>query len=330
MNLIGMDIGGTKCAVTLGRAVNGKIEIVAKERFETFPEPYKVLDRMVMLAESLTKQNGLSVRETAAVGISCGGPLDPSRGVIMSPPNLPNWDNIEAVRYVRERLGVLTVLQNDANACAVAEWLLGAGIGCRNMVFLTFGTGLGAGLILNGELYDGTNGNAGEVGHIRLTPFGPSGYGKIGSFEGFCSGGGLAQLGKTMAAEALQNGIKPSYCPTLSALSTVNAKTIADAADSGDETALRVYRKSGEMLGHGLSVLVDILNPERIVIGSIFVRSRHLLFDACNEVMRRECLAPSYNVCRVVPSVLNENIGDYAALSLALSAARKDKAYEER
>lgn len=323
MILLGFDIGGTKCAVTVGKERDGAVEILGKERFSTFPEPYAVLDRMILIAKELLAKDGLSFCDASAIGISCGGPLDSTRGVILSPPNLPAWDSIFAVDYVREKTGVPAFLQNDANACAVAEWLLGAGKGCKNMIFLTFGTGLGAGLILNGALYDGTNGNAGECGHIRLAPFGPSGYGKIGSFEGFCSGGGIAQLGKTMALEALQNGISPAFCPTSADISSVNAKTIGDAADGGDETALAVYRKSGEMLGYGLSILADILNPERIVIGSIFARSRHLLFDDCDAVMKKECLAQSYAVCRVIPAALGDAIGDYAALSLALSAVKR-------
>lgn len=323
MILLGFDIGGTKCAVTVGKEKNGSVAILGKEQFATFPQPYVVLDKMIALAEALLRKNGLTFRDAAAIGVGCGGPLDTVRGIILSPPNLPAWDSICAVDYIRERTDIPVILQNDANACAVAEWLLGAGKGCQNMIFLTFGTGLGAGLILNGALYDGTNGNAGEAGHIRLNRFGPCGYGKIGSFEGFCSGGGIAQLGKTAALEALQNGIRPAYCPTLSSLSSVTAKTIGDAAENGDETALSVYRTSGEMLGYGLSILVDLLNPERIVIGSIYCRSRSLLSEMCDKVMRAECLEQSYAACRVVPAELGDAIGDYAALSLALSAVKE-------
>jgi glucokinase len=145
------------------------------------------------------------------------------------------------------------------------------------MVFLTFGTGMGAGLILDGHLYNGTNGNAGEIGHVRLERFGPVGYGKQGSFEGFASGGGIAQIARTAAVEKLQQGGSVGYCRSWEELDSVTAKTVAQAADAGDETAVRVYRQTGEMLGRGLAILVDVLNPERIVIGSIFRRSAELL-----------------------------------------------------
>ncbi|MBQ7292692.1 MAG: ROK family protein, partial [Clostridia bacterium] len=180
---IGIDIGGTKCAVVLGDS-NGILKKVAFKTEECKQTITKILD----IAESFGTAD--------AVGISCGGPLDSGRGVIMSPPNLPDWDNIPIVKLVSDRLGIPAYLQNDANACALAEWRFGAGRGTQNMAFLTFGTGLGAGLILNGRLVDGANGMAGEIGHIRLTDDGPTGYGKAGSAEGYCSGGGIARLGR--------------------------------------------------------------------------------------------------------------------------------------
>lgn len=316
---LGIDIGGTKCAVSLGKYENGIMTVAAKEKTETKGKPQEVLEKLYSSMLQILDENRLEFCDIKATGISCGGPLDPKNGIIMSPPNLPGWDNVEAVKFFERKTGILTVLENDANACAVAEWKLGAGRGFDNIIFLTFGTGLGAGLILDGKLYSGSNGNAGEAGHIRLSEYGPAGYGKCGSFEGFCSGKGIAQLGKTLAVEAIQSGVCPAYCSDMSLLEEISAKSIADAAENGDETALEVYRMSGRMLGRGLSVLVDILNPQRIIIGSIFARSRNLLFDECDAVMKRECLAPSYGICKVVPAQLGENIGDYAALSLALS-----------
>ena len=186
------------------------------------------------------------------------------------------------------------------------------------MVFLTFGTGLGAGLILDGRLYVGTNDNAGEVGHFRLDRFGPVGYGKAGSFEGFCSGGGLAQLGYTLALEKAQLGDYPLYFQKGMTQKDITAKTIADAAHAGDETALEVYRICGEYLGRGLSLIIDILNPERIVLGSIFARSGDLLWPAARAVIEKEALALSAGCCQVVPAQLGEQIGDFAAVATAI------------
>jgi glucokinase len=253
-----------------------------------------------------------------AIGISCGGPLDSRRGIILSPPNLQGWDNIEIVSQIREHYGVPVHLQNDANACAVAEWKFGAGKGCNNVVFMTFGTGLGAGLILDGKLYSGTNDNAGELGHIRLDRFGPVGFGKAGSFEGFCSGNGIGQLGYTMALEKVQQGTYPLYFKPGMSAADVTAKTVADAADAGDETAIEVYRTCGEYLGRGLSIVIDLLNPEVIVIGSVFARSHHLLWEPAKQMIEKEALYLSRDCCRVVPAALGEQIGDYAAIATAL------------
>ena len=312
--LLGFDIGGTKCAVITARWENGQIELLKKEKIDTdlSVAPEEMVDRLIALADGIVDE------KPEAIGISCGGPLDSSKGIILGPPNLPGWDHVEIVDRIQKHFGAPAHLQNDANACAVAEWKFGAGMGCENMVFLTFGTGLGAGLILNGKLYSGTNDNAGECGHIRLDRFGPVGYGKAGSFEGFCSGGGLAQLGYTLALEQIQQGKAPAYFQNGMSAKDITAKSIADAARQGDETALRVYEICGEYLGKGLSVLIDILNPQRIVIGSVFARSGDLLRPAMERVIAEETLPLSASCCQVVPAQLGEQIGDFAAIATAL------------
>ncbi len=300
----GIDIGGTKCAVCIGDEKGPQKKITFEST--TMPE---TLDRIIKAVEEL----GIG----DAIGISCGGPLDSKRGIIMSPPNLPDWVDVPIVKILEDKFGVPVGIQNDANACALAEWRMGAGQACNNMIFLTFGTGLGAGLILDGKLYTGTNDMAGEVGHIRLRDDGPTGFGKKGSFEGFCSGGGIAQLGKTFAKDALEKGISPLYCPDLTHIDKVSAKTVAEAAKQGDETAIGVYKHCGEMLGRGLSVLIDILNPERIVIGSVFQRSGDLLRGEMERVIKEEALSYSAEVCKVVPAQFGDEIGDFAALAVA-------------
>ena len=190
MYYIGFDIGGTKCAVSLGKAENG-INILKREEVPTDFDPKTTLEKLALYVEEYKRDY-----EILGAGISCGGPLDTQNGCILNPPNLKGWTNFPIVSYIKERFSLEARLQNDANACAIAEWKFGAGQGKQNIVFLTFGTGLGAGLILNGKLYEGANGNAGEVGHIRLAKTGPYAYGKYGSFESFCSGSGIARLAK--------------------------------------------------------------------------------------------------------------------------------------
>ena len=301
MNLLGFDIGGTKCAVIYGQGDADNVEIIEKIKIPTDLSitPEEMIQRLIDAAKKFPKPD--------YTGVSCGGPLSSETGVIMGPPNLPGWDDVHIVEILEKEYGVPSGLQNDANACALAEWRYGAGRGTKNMAFLTFGTGLGAGLILDGRLYAGTNDNAGECGHIRLADEGPVGFGKAGSFEGFCSGGGIAQIGKALGEKNPQCAFYGDY----------TAKAIGDAAEAGDETALEVYKISGEMLGRGLSILIDLLNPQKIVIGSIFERSRDLLWPHCKKYIDKEALGGAAAVCEVVPAALGNSIGDYAALITA-------------
>jgi len=317
--LAGVDIGGTKCAVCLGKTEGDDLRLIAKRRFPTPVSPQETIHR------SLAELDGLldlqQVRAgLQAIGISCGGPLDSRRGIVLSPPNLPGWDRIDVVTPLTAHFGVPVRLQNDANASALAEWKWGAGRGCRNMVFLTFGTGMGAGLILDGRLYSGTNDLAGEVGHIRLEPDGPLGYGKSGSFEGFCSGGGIADLARTLALEGIRRGDPPGFCQDAGDIPTITAETVGEAAQAGDPLAIRIFERVGEELGRALALLVDLINPERIIIGSIYARQQALLEPAAMRVLASEALPGSLEVCLVLPARLGESVGDLASLSVALWA----------
>ena len=310
--MIGFDIGGTKCAVSIGWEEQGELQILNKKKISTkhTVSPYEMIDEMCALAEEMTD-------DFSAIGISCGGPLDSKQGIILSPPNLPGWDEVRIVDYLKNRYGGKVALVNDANACALAEWRYGAGKGTQNMIFLTFGSGMGAGLILDGRLYAGSCDMAGEVGHIRLSEYGHVGYGKMGSFEGFCSGNGIAALGRLLAEEQLQMGRSVSYCKNVSELSEVTAKSIAEYAKKGYTDAQKVYEICGRKLGLGISILIDVLNPEMVVVGSVYERSKELLKDYMEEVLERECLSLSRKTCRIVPAALGDQIGDYAALSIA-------------
>ncbi len=339
--IIGVDIGGTKCAVMLACLEAGcfgldggyfgknaaldedgcNISILDKVMFYTQTQKgaQYALNKLLDTVGEILLRNGKRPEDIYSIGISCGGPLDSRKGIIMSPPNLPGWDNIHITGIFEQRFGIRTRLQNDANACALAEWKFGAARGYSNIIFLTFGTGMGAGLILDGKLYSGTCDMAGEVGHVRLSDYGPVGFGKSGSFEGFCSGGGIAWLARLKVIEKLQMGEKVSFCESFDKLMEIDAKTVADAARNGDPLAREVFRISGEYLGKGLSMLIDILNPEIIVIGSIFARCKDLLWPWTSVVIEREALVHSRKACKIVPAALGESIGDYAALAVALN-----------
>jgi glucokinase len=301
---LGFDIGGTKCAVILGSVADDRQPVlVSRQEFATrdYPTPALCLQRLAEVGTEMVGSHGLQMSNIASGGISCGGPLNSRRGIILSPPNLPGWDEVPVIATLQTALSIPVLLQNDANACALAEWRWGAARGTQTAMFLTFGTGLGAGLIIGGRLHAGVDDLAGEVGHWRLADDGPLGFGKHGSFEGFCSGGGLGQMA------ALKFGKEHN-----------DAKWLAQLAHGGDASAGEIFRLCGDKLGQGLALLVDLLNPEVIVIGSIFARCESLLRPAMEHRLEREALATSLRRCQVVPAGLGEQIGDYAALAVAL------------
>lgn len=294
----GLDIGGTKCAISTGECAADSIRILSREEFPTVGLSWRqVLDEFARRIEAISKSGG--DREVSAIGISCGGPLDSRAGIIMSPPNLPGWDDVRIVDFFSDRFKVPVHLQNDANACALAEYRFGAGRGTRNMVFMTFGTGLGAGIVIDGRLYSGTNDNAGEIGHIRLAPAGPLGYNKEGSAEGFCSGAGIARLAK------IRKGLD------------LTAKEIFARVRAGDPDCTEVFRESAEKLATILAFTIDILNPEVIALGGVFMRNADLFMKVVEPILEREALPLARKVCRIVPAGLGESVGDYAALAVA-------------
>ena len=319
--LAGVDIGGTKCAVTLGEASGGPPRLLAKRRFPTPPTPAAALGEIIAALGALSAEHHVAPQ---AIGVSCGSPMDSRRGLILSPPNLPGWDAVDVLAPLRGRFDAPAALQNDANACALAEWRWGAGQGARHLIFLTFGTGMGAGLILNGQLYTGASDMAGEAGHMRLAEWGPVGYGKLGSFEGFCSGGGIAQIARQMAVAELQMGRRPALCPSPANLDELSAERVGVAAQAGDPLALEIYATVARRLGQGLAILIDVLNPERLVIGSIYARQQSLIEPELRRVLAAECLPHALAAVQIVPAGLGEQVGDFAALAVAeqaLSAA---------
>lgn len=319
--IVGIDIGGTKCAVTFAAPQGDRFDFLDKVKEHTITDsPRQAIARFITLIRERLEKNPSWV--LAAIGISCGGPLDAGRGLILAPPNLPLWDNVDIYTPLKQAFGVPVAMENDANACALAEWVYGAGKGTRNMVFLTFGTGMGAGLILGGKLYAGTNDMAGEVGHIRMAQDGPEGYGKRGSFEGFCSGGGIAKQGCMAAQQAFAQGKTVGFCAGPEDLENITAQGIAEALSQGDPWAREIYETVAEKLGMGLSILIDILNPEVIIIGSIFARQEQVLRSRMEQVIRREALSQSAAVCRICPPGLGEKIGDYAAVTVGLMKYR--------
>ena len=301
--IIGLDIGGTKFAVVEGTA---QADILARQAKPTESEAgfERTFERLCAAVEDALLTARANDRAARALSVSIGGPLDIERGIIYSPPNLPGWDAVPLKDLLHQRFSLPVFVEHDGNAGALAEGRFGAGVGTRNLVFLTMGTGLGGGLILNGQLYRGTTDLAGEVGHMRIAPDGPLAYGKRGSWEGCCAGPAFAAWAREMFPQRWGEGVA--------------TPRIVELALAGDRDALAVVGRVADYLGQGLAILADILNPEIIIIGSMAVRLGDTLLEPARRVLAREALPGAHSACRVVPSALGERIGDVAALCAAI------------
>jgi glucokinase len=240
----------------------------------------------------------------SAISVSIGGPLDVLQGVIKNPPNLPGWDAVPLKQLLSAEFGLPVCVEHDGNAGALAEFYFGAARGMTNVVFLTMGTGFGAGLILGGRIYRGSTDVAGEVGHIRIAEEGPDCYGKPGSLEGYASGTGIALLARSMFPDRW-GGV-------------VTTADLHEAYRSGLPEARKVLGTASRYIGRGFALVADLLNPQLIVVGGIGMRMFDSLIEPAIEVFRQEALSESFHACRVVPAQLGESIGDIASLCAAL------------
>jgi glucokinase len=314
---IGVDIGGTKTAVVLS---SDPPAMLARIEFATLPDrgPERAIELIKESIHKLIDAAGVDNSRLGAIGVSCGGPLDQAAGIIQAPPNLATWIDVPITSILCDEFGLECRLENDANAGAVAEHRFGAGQRTRHMIFLTMGTGFGAGVITDGHLLSGARGQAGEIGHVRLTASGPIGYNKAGSVEGWVSGGGMAQVARQEVDEAINAREATILAAKLQATGTLTAKDVADAAQQGDKLAQRIIHDTGIRLGEALAILVDLFNPERIVIGGLAMRLGERLLAPARITMEREALPASAKICQVVPAALGEEIGDVAAVSVAM------------
>lgn len=312
--ILGIDIGGTKCAAVLGQA-DGTIRARRAMPTEAEAGPDVVLARLIDLARELMQAEGVAAENLVGIGISCGGPLDTKTGLVYSPPNLPGWEAIPVRRLFEKAFpGVRVVLENDANATALAEWRFGAGRGTQNMVFLTMGTGIGGGLILEGRLYRGTNDLAGEVGHQTILINGPvCGCGKRGCLEALASGPAVARL----ARESLHYGRGKRLVEVAGGRpADITAQHVIEAAREGDAFSRRILEEVGTYMGIGLANLIQILNPERIVLGTLAVHAGDLLLEPIRAAVTEYAWERARAVCEIVPAALGDRAQDLAALSL--------------
>ena len=299
--ILGFDIGGSKIGVVEG---DRRGTIYQHESVNNGADvPFELaFTRMTDLAAQVIAR---SQYQPSAISVSIGGPLQIEQGVILAPPNLPLWDRVPLKTQLAERFGLPVYVEHDGNAGALAEWRFGAGkdVGAQNLIFLTMGTGLGAGLILNGRIYRGSNDLAGEVGHIKIADHGLKAYGKVGSWEAVCSGAGLVNLA---GARWPRRWTTP--------------REVISAALSGDADARVLVEEVGVWLGRGIAVLVDVLNPQLVIVGTLGAVLGDLLLEPARRVVREEALPLAAQVCHIVPAQLGDRLGQVAALMAAIEA----------
>ena len=310
--VVGIDIGGTN--IVAGTVAEDGSELLGLVSQPTFPEQGAdaVLARIVKLARDSMKAAGKTI---AGLGIGAPGPLDTKRGVVLLTPNL-GWTNFPLRDRLQAELKLPATLDNDANCAVFGEWWRGAARGARHVVGLTVGTGIGGGIVLDGAIYHGASDIAGEIGHMSIDSTGRRcKCGNYGCLEAYASGPNIA----ARAVEGIEAGADtalPKYVK--GDLDRITAQVVYEAAHDGDEYALEVVRDTAKFLGAGVANVINIFNPEVVVIcGGVTLAGDRLFVPLRSEVKRR-AFKPAVEVCRIVPGELTGTAGVYGAAAVFL------------
>ncbi|MBA2457909.1 MAG: ROK family protein [Gemmatimonadales bacterium] len=319
--VLGIDIGGTNLVVGSVAEDGSALHALGTEPTHSEAGAEDVLDRLVALAERTIAETRRSVpgAEILGVGVGAPGPLDTRSGIVLLTPNL-GWVNLPLRQIIHDRLGLTAALDNDANCAVLGEWWVGAARGCRNAIGLTIGTGIGGGIILDGRLYHGSSDVAGEIGHTTIDTEGRRcKCGNYGCLEAYASGPNIAMR----AREALEAGAE-SRIPSRAGgdLERITAQTVYDAAYDGDELALEVVNDTAKFLAVGVANLLNIFNPEVVVVcGGVTLAGDHLFVPLRREVSRR-AFKPAVTACRIVPGELVGTAGVYGAAKVFIDRQR--------
>ena len=310
--VLGIDIGGTNLVVGSVSEDGSRILAAASEPTHAEAGAKDVLERLVGLAERAIEATRREVpgADILGVGVGAPGPLDTKRGIVLLTPNL-GWVNMPLRQIIHDRLGIPAALDNDANCAVLGEWWVGAARGARHAIGITIGTGIGGGLILEGKLYHGASDVAGEIGHTTIETEGRRcKCGNYGCLEAYASGPNIA----LRAIEEIEAGAV-SRLPSLVGgdLSKVTAQTVYQAAQDGDHLALEVVNDTARFLGVGIGNLLNIFNPEVVVVcGGVTLAGDHLFVPLRREAARR-AFKPAVAACRIVPGELAGTAGVYGA-----------------
>ncbi|MCY3553165.1 MAG: ROK family protein [Candidatus Poribacteria bacterium] len=317
--VVGIDIGGTKLATVVADSTG---HILGKVRKPTLAEkgPEYALGLLFDMVRETISLAGVEQASISAIGVSCGGPLDTKTGIVYSPPNLPGWDALPLKAKLESEFQVPVTIENDANASALAEYRFGGGRGYNAVLYMTMSTGIGGGIVLDGQIYHGANDSAGEVGHQILLPDGPlCGCGKRGCLEALCSGPAIARRSQAaIRKQPVNKKASTMLSLTNGRIENVKSEHVLEAARAGDTLALELVSETAYYMGWGIANLVNVLNPDIVLLGTIAIAAGDLLLDPIRETVSKFAMARPAAAVEIKPAQLGDTLGDLAAVALVV------------
>jgi glucokinase len=312
--IVGIDLGGTKIS---GAIANQKGEILHCMRVKTlaYEGVNAILDRIKMIIQALIDHVGISYGDIIGIGIGSPGPLDSKKGIVINSPNLPGFNNVPVVSIIENEFNVNTYLDNDANAAALGELLFGAGRGCNNFIYITVSTGIGCGIVVNGEIYYGKSGNAGEIGDTVIATLLKDSEIAHRTLEELASGTAIAKIAREKIASGRESILK-NY-------QDITSKEVFKAAGKRDKLALEVLDFCFSYLGIGIANAITLFDPEKVIIGGGVSKGGPIFFDKVKEKVSRLCFKVRSNEVEIVPAGLNSHSGVIGAIGIVLINVKK-------
>ncbi len=321
MSIIGIDVGGTKIAVSIG-SKEGTIYESARIPTRECNSPFKAIDRIYDIAREMRESCSTKVPELEAVGVGVPGPCSIAEGKMLQAPNMKGWDGFPIVKTLQEKFNCPVYMNNDANACALAEYMYGEFRDTDNMIYLTASTGMGGGIIMNGHLLVGATVTGGEVGHHILDIHGPRcNCGLPGCFEVYCGGKSVA---KRLRDQIETNHISTAILDYAGGdPDQIDFKTFTDAVRAEDSFALEQWEEFTERLAQGVGNLIMIFNPDVIIFGTFVIKQGDLIMEPLRRKLPQYTWKAPREACRLVASSLGNRIGELSSIALAAYALKE-------
>ena len=310
---IGIDVGGTNVKIAL---VDDKGKIIYSNSVPTYAQmgyEYTV-NNIKQAIRDLMKETNTKPSDIQGIGFDFPGQVDYKTGVVKLAPNIPGWVNVPIAKMIEDEFHIPTRIDNDVRCAALGELKFGAGKGCENFVCITVGTGIGSGLVINGKLVRGAANAAGEIGHIKLQmQDGPiCGCGDTGCLEAFASGPSIV----AMAQEYLKSGKSTNFREMAGVDGEITPYIVAKAAEAGDPVAKRIFEKTGYYIGMGLVSVINLLNPEKVIIGGGVAEAGDLLLEPIRKTIKERAMVIAGSSVEIVPAELGNSAGVIGASML--------------